>query len=59
MLPLPALDFYAVRYGLRLSFGQYANADSPPLVRRNPLRTIAVKVLMCLQRKHKIYSYIN
>jgi hypothetical protein len=34
-----ALKIFAVRYGLLVTFGQYAYADAPPFVPRNPLRT--------------------
>ena len=56
MVSFSALKIFAVRYGLLVTFGQYAYADTPPFAPRNPLQTKvysrnAKKFLMCLQQK--------
>jgi len=59
MVSFSALKIFAVRYGLLVTFGQYAYADTPPFAPRNPLRTqtknAVPKIFLCASPEtHKI-----
>ena len=48
---LAALKFFAVCFGLRLAFGQYAYVGSMPFARSNSSQTYAKNFLMRLRTK--------